>query len=223
MSRTPELSEVLNTVLESALSELYISMPGKVVAYDATAQKADVQPLIKVPAEDERGELHREALPVVPSVPVVMPGGGGFVVQFPISVGDTVLLVFSAASLDKWLARGGGPIDPETDQRHTLSDAVAIPGLRDFRHARATAIGMVLGVESGVQIQVNPAEIKLGSAAVDPLILSTPFLAAFATLIGAIATAAAGTGGGVTTAINGALAAFQAAAATYLSAVAKTQ
>lgn len=139
MSRSPELSEVLNTLLEGALDDLHVSLPGKVVRYDGSKQEADVQPLIKVWHEDEAGERVVAQLPVVTGVPVVFPGGGGFLVQFPVSVGDTVLLVFSAVSLDKWLATGGGPVDPEGGGAHSLADAVAIPGLRDFKHARSQA------------------------------------------------------------------------------------
>ncbi len=136
MSRNPTQAELLNRAIESALGDLYMGMPGKVVRYDAGKQEADVQPLIKVSYTDEAGERKLEALPVVPSVPVVFQGGGGFVVQFPIDVGDTVWLMFTAVSIDKWLKVGGGPIDPESDSRHALSDAVAIPGLRSFKDKR---------------------------------------------------------------------------------------
>jgi len=139
MSRSPELSEVLNTLLEGALDELHVSLPGKVTRYDGSKQQADVQPLVKVWHEEEDGTRVARALPVVTGVPVVFPGGGGFVVQFPISVGDTVLLVFSAVSLDKWLAGGGGPVDPEGGGAHSLADAVAMPGLRSFKDARKQA------------------------------------------------------------------------------------
>ena len=42
---------------------------------------------------------------------------------------DVVLLVFCSASLDKWLDRGG-EVDPLSDRRHALSDAIAFTGLQ---------------------------------------------------------------------------------------------
>lgn len=140
MSRNPSLAEVVNLATETALETLYVSLPGRVTRYDAATQEADVQPIPRVRYTAESGEAVVEDLPVVPSVPVIFPGGGGFTVTFPISVGDTVLLVFSGASMDKWLtANTDDSLDPETHARHSLADAVAIPGLKNFRRPRSSA------------------------------------------------------------------------------------
>jgi len=143
-TRNPGLDDVINEALEEALSELYVALPGVVQAYDPAAQKASVQPVARVAHRDEDGKRVVQALPVVNGVPVVFPGGGGFSVTFPIQAGDTVLLIFSGASLDKWKAGaggtgGGGTIDPDFYSRHPIGDAIAIPGLRNFAAARATA------------------------------------------------------------------------------------
>jgi len=222
-TRTPTLQEVFAAAMDARLEEVRVCVPARVESYDGTTQKADVQPLVKRRHEDEFGDLQVESLPVVPGVPVIFPGGGGFLLQFPVSAGDTGLLLFSADSIDKWLDQGG-LVDPESHHRFSLSDGIFLPGLRPFSVPRLQSpSALVIGADGGMQVQVSQAEIKLGPIATDPLILSTPFLTAFATLIGVIATAAAGTGGGVTSAINAALAAFQAAAPGYLSVVAKTQ
>lgn len=139
-SRNPTLAEIANAAAQSALDELFVSLPGRVVRYDAATQSVDVQPIPKVRHADEDGALVVESLPVVPSVPVVFPGGGGFTITFPISVGDTVLLVFSGCSIDKWLQAGTDEaLDPEAHTRHALADAVAIPGLKNFRRPRESA------------------------------------------------------------------------------------
>jgi len=140
VSREPTRAEVTNAAIEHALEGLRKCTPARVTAYDSTRQTVDAQPLIKERHYDENGQAVVEAVPVVCAVPVVFPGGAGFTVTFPIEVGDTVLLVFSDVSLDKWsVSAGAGPVDPESYARHSLSDAVAIPGLRNFRNARASA------------------------------------------------------------------------------------
>jgi hypothetical protein len=89
--------------------------------------------------------------PVIPSVPWVYPGGGGFIVTWPMSVGDEVLLVFSDDSLDKYLQVGGGSdIDPADDRRHSLTDAVAFAGIRSLGTATSVATGAVqIGTNGG--------------------------------------------------------------------------
>jgi hypothetical protein len=140
MSRNPTLAEVVNDATEAALAEVPIWMPGRVVRYDAATQQVDVQPIPKDRYFDEDGAAVVQARPVVPSVPVMFPGGGGYTVTFPIEVGDVVILLFSGVSIDKWLgASSDRELDPETHARHTLADAVAIPGIKSFARPRSSA------------------------------------------------------------------------------------
>lgn len=152
MSRTPDLAEIVNGAIAAAFDGLEVSAPGRVVAYDAATQRADVQPLIKRRHYDELGNLVSEQLPVIPSVPVAFQGGGGMSVTFPIQVGDPVFLVFAGGSMDKWAeASADQAVDPDWYARHSLADAVAIPGLRNARNARPSppADHVRIGTDSG--------------------------------------------------------------------------
>lgn len=153
---TPTLRGFVDSLVSRGLEGMRVSMPGRVEAYDATTQKADVQPLVKRRYTDAAGVEQVERLPVVPSVPVIFPGAGEYSITFPVDIGDVVLLVFADSSLDLWLARGG-EVDPEDTRSHALTDAVAIPGLRPFRSA-------IDGVPSDALV-VTGAEVRLGSAA----------------------------------------------------------
>jgi hypothetical protein len=133
--RTPQLVEVMRRAALAAILDTRTATVARVEKYDAGKQTVDVQPLLQEHVEVD-GELQAISLAVIPSVPVLFPGAGGFRVTFPIQPGDTVLLVFSDRSLDRWLERGGGPVDPVDLRHHHLQDAVAIPGLR----ARANAL-----------------------------------------------------------------------------------
>lgn len=155
MSRTPTLAEVIRAALDARLVDVHTAIPAKVVRYDASKCLVDAAPLVKAPVLAEDGSTSFDALPVVPNVPVSFPGAGGFRVTFPISVGDTVLLVFSEASLERWL-QFGGEVDPEDPRRFALSDAVAIPGLRSFADVEAAATDAVV-------IESNGSDVRLGT------------------------------------------------------------
>lgn len=68
--------------------------------------------------------------PPHPVVPVLYPSGGGRSFTWPLQKGDYVLLVYNMRSIDEWRERGGQNITPLDFRRFSLSDAVAIPGLR---------------------------------------------------------------------------------------------
>lgn len=138
MPRSPTMADVLSDALDARLEDVRVCLPARVERYDSTKGAVDAQPLVQQRRQDEAGEDVVESLPVVPGVPVVFPGGGGFVVQFPISVGDTGLLVFSSSSLDRWKDRGG-IVDPGSHWRFALGDAVFLPGLRPFSDPRGQA------------------------------------------------------------------------------------
>lgn len=165
MSTTPTLSEVISRALDLRLAEVRVTLPGLIHSYDALTQQAHVQPLLKEAFLDEDGNRQLEALPIITNVPVMFPSGGGYRITFPVVSGDTCLLIFSASSMDRWLAEGGGPLDPNVDHQHSLTDAVCIVGLRDIRHAWFTAPTdrMTIGGEPGPKIHLDTTEIRLGS------------------------------------------------------------
>jgi hypothetical protein len=241
-NRSPSLAQVIKQGIAARLQSLHTAIPAKVETYDATTQKADVKPLLQTHYYDEEGKLQSEALPVITSVPVVFPAGGGFRMLFPVSPGDTVLLVFSERSLDKWLQQGGGPLDPGFTHTHALSDAIAIPGLHPFStpHAGANASGVTMGKDGGPQVLVTAAGVELGGTlaapATDPVPRGTALNAAINNFATAVAVAINGMGaagpsnpvlGGAATAagtaITTAATALSAALTAALSLVTKTK
>jgi len=159
---TPSHATIIDLAFYARSRMMRVALPGRVESYDAATQKANVQPLIMDEDFDDLGERVAQRLPVVTNVPVCFPGAGGYRVTFPMAIGNTVLLVFSSSSLDRWLSRGG-EVDPEDDRHHHISDAVAIPGLFDFAHVPTSAPtdAMVL----------HAATLKLGADdASDPVV-----------------------------------------------------
>jgi hypothetical protein len=164
MSKNPSISDVFSRVFSRALNDIRISLPGIVESYDSTQQKVNVTPAIKEAREDETLGDVSEALPVITDVPVIFPGAGVFRLTFPISAGDTGLIVFSSRSLEDWLSLGG-TVEPADKRRFSLTDAVFIPGLRPFSDPLASPPddALTIGVEGGAQGYFKTAEINLGS------------------------------------------------------------
>ncbi len=170
MSRSPTLIEAVRRAINAQLADVRVSMPARVERYDRALQQVDVQVLIKDAYTDEEGARVVEPLPVIACVPVCFPGAGSYRLTFPIAVGDTVLVVFGTGSLDVWLSQGG-LVDPLDDRRFSLADAVAIPGLRDFGHplvgdgTGAPDDALTLGHDTGAQVRVEQAAVRLNTAA----------------------------------------------------------
>lgn len=161
--RRPTIEQVITKALDRRMAEVRVALPARVERYDNSKQVVDARPLIKDQVEQQDGTLAAESWPVIPSVPVVFPGGGGFRLTFPIRVGDTVLLVFSDLSLDNWLTRGG-EVDPQDNRTHHLADAIAIPILNPFNApwTGADPANATIGKDGGLQITLKANEIDLG-------------------------------------------------------------
>jgi hypothetical protein len=172
---TPTLATVITGAIGAHMRGVRVALPARVEAYDAATQQVSAQPLVHEGFLDETGARQADRLPVVNGVPVVFPGAGGFRVTFPIAAGDTVLLVFASSSIDRWLALGG-EVDPLDDRRHDISDAIAIPGLRDFAHALTSAPTgtMSLGKDGGPTIEISASDVRIGGN--NNLVTRTEFL-----------------------------------------------
>lgn len=171
---TPTLGAVLLAATEARLDDLWVALPARVETYDAATQRCSAQPVVRQAFQDESGDRQTQRLPVVTDVPVAWPGGGGFRLTFPLTPGDYVLLLCTSCSLDRWLVGGGADVDPQDDRRSTLSDAVAIPAVRDFGHPWAPSDNASLGRDGGPTIEITPTEIRAGGT--DKLVTLDQFL-----------------------------------------------
>lgn len=117
-----ELSEAIEAVIESKLSELNTGMPAVVISYDPARNRAVVRPsLPKALADGSTLES-----PTIAEVPVMWPSSGVSAMTWPLPAGSQVWLDFGQRSLDGWLSGNDAP--PDDPRRFDLTDAVARPG-----------------------------------------------------------------------------------------------
>lgn len=198
MSDIFTLAQVLRDHAEARLMDVHTAMPGRVEAYDSATQLADVKPLLKRVYVDAEGNELVESLPVIPSVPVAFPRGGGYFISFPVEPGDYVELIFCERSIDQWMAQGG-EVDPADPRLHPLDGAVAIAGVYPSTEALpdAHAENMALGKSGGTQIHFKPdGVVYTGEGATDFVALSTLVQTQLTALKNAIAGAAVAPGDG---------------------------
>lgn len=166
-SRTPDNVEVLRAAMNAMAAGLSVALPGTIVLYNAATQTADVQPLLNRAVIGQSGDEAEEILPIIPSVPVVFPRGGGYFLTLPLAPGDNVLLVFNDRSIDTFMVSTGSVPMPQVDLRqHHLSDAVAIPGFYPTPKVlkALTTPDMVLGGENQAQLRMRGATAEFTTA-----------------------------------------------------------
>lgn len=163
MAQTLSMEDVVASAMDGALQNVWTSMPGRVESYDPSLQRVNVRITVKSPTVGEDGAPNVQSIAVLTAVPVVFPGGSSFRFIAPLQAGDTVLLVFCSRSIDKWLLKGG-IVDPGFTQKHHVSDAVAIPILRDFAHPlkNSPTDHASIGHDEGATIEFRPGDIRIG-------------------------------------------------------------
>lgn len=119
----------IQSVLDEHQASIQTSLPGIVVSYDPVKMTAVVQPAIQSIVKQPDGSATFVTLPQVPDVPVHFPGGGGYLLTFPIKEGDECKITFASRCIDNWWQSGG--VQPPFEFRmHDLSDAFCEVGIR---------------------------------------------------------------------------------------------
>ena len=118
-----EAKDVIKKWIHDSADNIRVSMPAKVVSYDAATNRASVKPIGTYTTPD----FQEIEYPVIHSVPMQFPcgvcGTAGF--TFPIKAGDGCIVIFADREIEQFL--NGGFCD---DMRsHSMNDAYAIPGL----------------------------------------------------------------------------------------------
>lgn len=116
-------TELLEQARENAVTDVRVSMPAKVISFDASTKTVKVEICMQmVNADDTYSDY-----PVLDDCPCFFTRGGGFHVTHPYKEGDMGAVLFSDRCLDGWFE--SGKTAPPMDYRiHSMSDAYFIGG-----------------------------------------------------------------------------------------------
>jgi hypothetical protein len=119
-------AELIGQAMEDRLLDVHTALPAIVKSYDAETQTVSAEPAVQRAGHASDGGTVHVTLPVCQFVPVCWPNGGGYYLHFPITAGDSVMLIFSEAAWAQY--RESGALSPPGDlRRHSLGYACAIP------------------------------------------------------------------------------------------------
>ncbi len=161
------MTQALRTALEGFGLDLHTGFPARVRSFDHATQTCEVEPLIRrvLPATDDDEADATEALPILQSVPILYPRGGGFAMSWPLTAGDVVYVVVAESDLSQWFF-SGEVSDPGIGTRHGLSGAIAIPGLfhRSTVNASASATDLRIERAGGPAVVLTASEVRAGGS-----------------------------------------------------------
>lgn len=162
-TETPTLERLIKAAIENRLLDVYTALPGRVEAYTASLQKADIQPLI----QRETVDAEIVDLPKLVDVPVKWPRTSTAIISLPLTVGDTGTIIFHGRSIDNWLI-SGGLVNPDDIRKHDLSDAEFIPGMYPFSQPGLAEDDNIL-IQNGIGlIRIKPeGKFEIGNGTIE--------------------------------------------------------
>jgi hypothetical protein len=152
-----EVKDIIKGWIDKRVNNVHTAMPGTVVSYNPSTNRASVQPNGSFKAGDGRNIRY----PIIHNVPIQFPMGQGGTagITFPIAAGDGCLLVFSETQNDDFL--GGDKGDSPDVRKHSLNDAIAIPGVyAGAAPSNVAHAGDVCLFQGGSMVRLNGGEFS---------------------------------------------------------------
>jgi len=150
----------LQEILGKFLQGVDDMLPGVVVAYDRTTNRATVRAMIQLLKTDETLLDRAE----IASVPVLNIGGGNAVLSFNIAPGDLGWIKANDRDISLFL-QNLNKTGPNTIRKHSFSDAIFIPD--QFRkwtlNAEDDAFAVLQTLDGTQRISIQDSRIKITS------------------------------------------------------------
>jgi len=134
---TPTMNDLLDEAIFRSLSAMYCVGIGTIQSFDTSTQQATIsmnyKKVIKeiVPAENNIDMNDKVvSYPLMLKCPVIFLTGGVSRLTLPVTVGDTCVVFFCDRDIDNWLQTGVTESQPNSQRIHSLSDAIALVGIR---------------------------------------------------------------------------------------------
>ena len=182
------MTDAMRQAVLFQLYDVHTALPGQIVSYDYTTQKAVIQPCLKKSYLDGT----TQEMPILNNVPVIFPRAGEASLTFPVVPGDTCLLLFIERSTDLWKSVGG-VVAPNDPRKFDLSDAVAIMGLMPFTEnslsdnnedVLLTYKGSNIRIKASGDIQIETAsKVAIGNTSAEVLDIVSSILGILTTSV----------------------------------------
>jgi hypothetical protein len=162
-SDTPARAQAIEEAVDAKTAQIRTVLPGSIVRYNHTEQKAEVQPSVRLARKNpDTGETVTYLPNSISNCPVQFPAGKGqsHAETWPLKKGDRVTLYVASRSLDRWLSKGGDDVAPEIERRHDLSDCIVDPrGPRSFGNALSSS-----AIDAAARVIYTDEQIHLGKS-----------------------------------------------------------
>lgn len=147
----PSLASLVELLQKNIMSVLNCHQVGEIVSFNASNQTAEVSVKMTYKVNDKVLEY-----PLLIDCPCVVLGGGKGRVTFPITAGDSCIVLFNDRDIDNWFS-SGQTMPPRTERKHSFSDAIAIVGVRNMQNKITDYL------TTGTELKYGDSTIKLES------------------------------------------------------------
>lgn len=153
-----ELAQAIRNLVRSEVAGIHTALTGQIVDYDPQKGTAVVKPYGYFPLNGKSVPY-----PTLYGLPVIFQQGASqsTSICFPVSEGDTCLIVLSECSIDMLMHR----LSSGAELRHDLTNAICIPGLfaqapRDAEEACKEAAVIVRSGETRLKVAQGGVTIE---------------------------------------------------------------
>lgn len=168
------IADAIGAAFDYMIANVHTAIPAIITAYDNNTKRAIVKPTIK--RTYSNGKVL--SMPTISNVPVVMPRNKIAGLDMPVNIGDSVLLIFSERSLERWLfSNAGDEVESGVDRKFDLTDAIAIIGLFPLQNIGETEDGALTLYNKKAKIKINKdSKIAIGNSDDELLNILNDFL-----------------------------------------------
>lgn len=130
----PQMADLINKAKSDVLYNLNAVQLGTIESYDKTKNTASIS--INFKRQLPTGDVL--AYPLLVDCPVFILSGGDCDISMPITKGDQCIILFNDRDIDNW--HYSGKVDvPSSARAHSLSDGMALVGVRNLTTASPTS------------------------------------------------------------------------------------
>jgi hypothetical protein len=158
ISQTHGTQAFINNLIERIKKEISVCLPAQVKAYDRAAHKVSIH--LGLRNKTKAGTIYE--VPVIENVPVVINGGGGYCVNFPLNAGDKGWLLIADKDISGFV-NSLAISTPNTFRLHNLADAVFIPDVMKTAQINEADAGRAVfqTLDGSVKVSLGQDNIKV--------------------------------------------------------------